>query len=57
MVIDASDVQNKEDVYDAYMEHFRYQNVNEVTAAKDLLYAQSETDDAGRHYGQTYEHF
>tara|TARA_B100001939_G_scaffold151921_1_gene131267 strand:- start:3196 stop:6708 length:3513 start_codon:yes stop_codon:yes gene_type:complete len=44
----ASEVQNKEDVYDAFMEHFRYQNVNELTAAKDLLYAQSETDDEGR---------
>ena len=28
-----------EDVYDAYLEHFRVQNVNEVTAAKDLNYA------------------
>jgi len=34
-------------VYDAYMEHFRYQNVNEVTALKDLNYAQ-DTDDEGR---------
>lgn len=31
----------KEDIYDAYMEHFRYQNVNEVTAIRDLEYAQN----------------
>ncbi len=32
---------DKNDVYDAYMEHFRYQNVNEVTAIRDLEYAQN----------------
>jgi len=36
-----------EKVYDAYMEHFRVQNVNEVTALKDMSYAQ-ETDDESR---------
>jgi len=35
------DLATKEDVYDAYMEHFRYQNVNEVTAIRDLEYAQN----------------
>jgi len=44
----AKEVQDKEEVYEAFMEHFRYQNVNELTAAKDLLYAQSEADDEGR---------
>ena len=44
----ANDVQKSEDVYDAYMEHFRYQNVNEYTASRDLIYAQTETDDAGK---------
>ena len=44
---DAEDLQDPEDVYDAFMEHFRYQNVNEVTALRDLAYAQS-TDDLGR---------
>ena len=44
----AKEVQDKEAVYEAFMEHFRYQNVNELTAAKDLLYAQSEADDEGR---------
>ncbi len=33
------DLNDPEDLYDAYLEHFRVQNVNEVTAAKDLNYA------------------
>ena len=37
-----------EEVYDAFMEHFRYQNVNEVTAMRDLYYANNQTDDEGR---------
>ena len=28
-------------VYDQFMEHFRFQNVNEITAIKDLLHAQN----------------
>jgi hypothetical protein len=35
------DLAARDDVYDAYMEHFRYQNVNEVTAIRDLEYAQN----------------
>lgn len=35
------DLATPEDVYDAYMEHFRYQDVNEVTAIRDLQYAQN----------------
>tara|TARA_R110001592_G_scaffold182316_1_gene425506 strand:- start:1016 stop:4216 length:3201 start_codon:yes stop_codon:yes gene_type:complete len=35
------DLATKENIYDAYMEHFRYQNVNEVTAIRDLEYAQN----------------
>jgi len=30
-----------EDIYDRYLEHFRYQNVNEVTAARDMYHAQN----------------
>ena len=37
---DLQDLATNKDVYDAFMEHFRYQNVNEVTATRDLLYAQ-----------------
>jgi len=35
------DLNTPQKVYDAYMEHFRYQNVNEITAVRDLEYAQN----------------
>jgi len=44
---DAEDLMSEKDVYDAYMEHFRFQNVNEVTAINDMLYAQ-EADEEGK---------
>ena len=31
---------DREEIYDRFMEHFRYQNVNEVTATRDLFYVQ-----------------
>ena len=31
---------DREDIYDRYLEHFRYQNVNEVTAVRDMYQAQ-----------------
>ena len=36
---------NNEELYDRFMEHFRYQNVNEVTATRDLFFAK-DADDA-----------
>ena len=39
---DAEDLQDPEVVYDAFMEHFQYQNVNEVTALRDLAYAKAQ---------------
>ena len=41
---------NVDDIYDRYLEHFRYQNVNEVTAVRDMYQAQNyktEGDDEG----------
>ena len=35
-----------ENVYENYMEHFRFQNVNEVTAVNDLLYAQNADEES-----------
>ena len=35
------------EIYDAFMEHFRYQNVNEATALRDLYYVNNQTDDEG----------
>ncbi len=42
------DLSKPEEIYDAFLEHFRYQNVNEVTAMRDLYYVNNQTDDAGR---------
>ena len=45
---EADDLKNSQDVYNGFMQHFRRQNVNELTAVQDLIYAQSQTDDKGR---------
>ena len=37
----AEDLDTPDEVYEAYMEHFRYQDVNEITAIRDLQYAQN----------------
>ena len=37
----AERLEDKQEVYEQFMEHFRYQNVNEVTAIRDLEYAQN----------------
>ena len=39
------DLDTTDKVYDAYLEHFRRQNVNEITAIKDLTYAQRADDE------------
>ena len=54
----ADELQDKELVYDQFMEHFRFQNVNEVTAIKDLMYAQDLDQDGKDRMGrlmQTYD--
>ena len=38
---DPKRLEDKQEVYEQFMEHFRYQNVNEVTAIRDLEYAQN----------------
>lgn len=45
---DYEEISDDQDAYDAYMEHFRSQNVNEVTAARDYMYAQNANDDSKR---------
>jgi hypothetical protein len=37
----AERLEDRQEVYEQFMEHFRYQNVNEVTAIRDLEYAQN----------------
>jgi hypothetical protein len=49
---DAEDLMSAENVYDNYMEHFRFQNVNEVTAVNDLLYAQNADDESKERFAR-----
>ncbi len=41
-----------EEVYDAFMEHMRYQDVNEVTAIRDLEYAQGADLEGKQRFGR-----
>tara|TARA_R110000868_G_scaffold78807_2_gene224478 strand:- start:639 stop:4052 length:3414 start_codon:yes stop_codon:yes gene_type:complete len=49
------DMQSSGDVYDAFMEHFRYQDVNEVTAIRDYEYAQNGTQDQRANFGRVMD--
>jgi len=51
------DLADPEDVYDAYMEHFRYQNVNEVTAVRDLEYAQNSSQEDKEQFARLIDLF
>jgi len=51
------DLATKEDIYDAYMEHFRYQNVNEVTAIRDLEYAQNANQEEKEQFARLIDLF
>lgn len=41
-----------EEVYDAFMEHMRFQDVNEVTAIRDLEYAQNANLESKQRFGR-----
>tara|TARA_Y100000114_G_scaffold157191_1_gene187886 strand:+ start:4034 stop:7306 length:3273 start_codon:yes stop_codon:yes gene_type:complete len=49
---DAEDLMSAENVYKNYMEHFRFQNVNEVTAVNDLLYAQNADEESKERFAR-----
>jgi len=53
----AEELRNPEEVYDAFMEHFRYQNVNEATAIRDMMYAQNGTDEQKIRMGRLMDAF
>lgn len=53
----AEEIDTNKKVYDAYMEHFRVQNVNEVTALKDMAYAQEADEDARLRMGRLMDTF
>jgi hypothetical protein len=40
------DLKNPQEVYDAFMEHMRFHNVNEVTTLRDLEYAQNASQES-----------
>ena len=42
-----------EETYDAFMEHMRFHNVNEVTTIRDLEYAQNADADAKAGFART----
>lgn len=46
-----------EELYDRFMEHFRYQNVNELTATRDLLYAKDANEDERAGMGRLMDTF
>ncbi len=46
-----------EEIYDRFLEHFRYQNVNEVTATRDLFYAQDADDEGKARMGRLMDTF
>ena len=47
-----TEYESSEEVYDAFMEHFRFQDTNEVTAVRDLMYAQEADDDSKAEFGR-----
>ena len=44
-----------EEVYDAFMEHMRFHETNEVTAVRDLMYAQEADDRQKQQLGRLFE--
>jgi len=49
---DLKDLETPEQVYDQFMEHFRYQNVNEVTALLDLEHVQKLDETGKKRFGR-----
>jgi hypothetical protein len=46
-----------EELYDRFMEHFRYQNVNELTATRDLFYAKDADEESKAEMGRLQDTF
>jgi hypothetical protein len=51
------DLKDGEAVYDAFLEHFRKQNANEVTAVRDMMYAQNASAEEKQRMGRLMETF
>lgn len=54
---DQKDLQNDNFLYDKYMEHFRGQATNEVTAARDLYYAKTSSEEETQAMGRLMNTF
>ena len=48
----AEDLLDDEEVYDAFMSHFRSQNVNEATAIRDMIHAQNSDEEGKERLGR-----
>jgi hypothetical protein len=48
----AEDLLDDEEVYDAFMSHFRSQNVNEATAIRDMIHAQNSDEEGKERMGR-----
>ena len=48
----AEDLLDDEEVYDAFMSHFRSQNVNEATAIRDMMHAQNSDEEGKERMGR-----
>ena len=51
------DMSDSNEVYDQFMEHFRYQNVNEVTAIRDYNYVQDADEEGKERFGRLMDTF
>jgi len=47
-----TEYESSEEVYDAFMEHMRFQDTNEVTAVRDLMYTQQADDESKAEFGR-----
>ena len=47
-----TEYESSDEVYDAFMEHFRFQDTNEVTAVRDLMYAQEADEESKAEFGR-----
>jgi hypothetical protein len=54
---DLNELDSPEKVYDQFMEHFRYQNVNEITAIRDLNYVQDADVKGKEQFGRLMDTF
>ncbi len=54
---DLNELDSSEKVYDQFMEHFRYQNVNEITAIRDLNYVQDADVKGKEQFGRLMDTF